>query len=76
MNERKRKRLKDAIRFLNSALSIVESVKDDEQDDLDNIPENLQGSARYEAMETAIDKLSDAESSIDEAINSIEEAGG
>ena len=36
------------------------SIAADEQDYLDNIPENLQGSERYEAGENAVENLEDA----------------
>ena len=41
----------------------MEDIKSDEQDYLDNIPENLQGSERYSIAEEAIDNL---DSAIDE----------
>lgn len=53
--------------MLIKALQIVNAVKDEEQDALDNFPENLQNSERYTAMENAIDDL-------EEAIDCIEQA--
>ena len=38
------------------------------------MPENLQGSERYEAAESACDNLDNAYDSLDEAISAIEEA--
>lgn len=35
----------------------IEDIATDEQDYLDNIPENLQGSERYEAGEEAVENL-------------------
>lgn len=35
----------------------IEDIAADEQDYLDNIPENLQGSERYEAGEEAVENL-------------------
>lgn len=61
---------------LSMAKGIVEEVRDEEQDSLDNIPENLQGSERYSAMEDAISDLEQAISAIEEADGSIDSAKG
>ena len=53
--------------MLTSVAIIVDSVCDKEQDCLDNYPENLQGTERYERMEDAVDNLNDALENIDEA---------
>lgn len=50
----------------------IESVRDEEQDYLDNIPENLQGSERYETAEQAVDNLDSAASSIEELIDALD----
>lgn len=42
----------------------------------DNIPENLQSSERYERAEAAVDALYSAVSSLEEALDYIEEAQG
>lgn len=55
MNNNRRKRLKQASELLNQALSIVTEAKEEEEDSLDNLPENLQGGERYAAMEKAVD---------------------
>ncbi len=60
MNTKRRGRLKDALNLLSSASDILTSVCDKEQDCLDNYPENLQGTDRYERMESAVDNLNDA----------------
>lgn len=76
MNEKRRGRLRDALKMLSNAASLVETVCDDEQDALDNYPENLQGTERFEHMETAVDSLSDALEKIDDAKGHIESAIG
>ena len=53
---------------------MVSSVLDEEEDAFDNIPENLQGSERYEKTEDAIDCLNDASENIDAAIEKLNEA--
>lgn len=60
MNKRKRIKLKESEVLLNKAIEIIEAVKEDEQDSLDNMPENLQDSARASQMEDCIDQLDEA----------------
>lgn len=74
MNKHKRAKLKEADSLLAMARNLISSVKDREQDDLDNCPENLQGSERYTTMENAIDELEDAMESIDRASESVNNA--
>ena len=54
--------------------SALEDILGDEEEYRDNIPENLQGSERYEKAEEACDNLDDAVSTLEDVINSIEEA--
>ena len=74
MNEAKRKTLRDAIQLLGRVIAIVESVCDKEQDAVDNYPENLQDTDRYEAMENAVENLNDAAEKLEEARGYIEAA--
>ena len=74
MNNKRRELLKSAIVLLDRASSIVSNALDQEQDCLDNMPENLQMSERYENMEVAVDCLEEAVSHLDDAKNRIEEA--
>lgn len=74
MNDKRRSSLKSAIDLLIRASEIVSSVKDDEEDALNNMPENLQESDRYEKMEDAVAALEEAEESIENAIDSINSA--
>lgn len=74
MNKEKRNDLNTARELLERAKGIVGTVRDREQDCLDNIPENLEGSERYSTMESAIDSLDDAIDKIEEAQGSIDEA--
>ncbi|MBQ8001438.1 MAG: hypothetical protein IJ298_09645 [Ruminococcus sp.] len=66
--------LKLAVQLLERASGYVSQALDAEQDCLDNMPENLQSSERYEKMEAAIDSLEAAIESIDSAKESIEDA--
>ena len=74
MNEKRRGRLRDALKMLSNAASIVETVCDSEQDCMDNYPENLQGTEKFERMEDAVDSLSDALEKIDDAKGHIQSA--
>lgn len=74
MNKQRRIRLKEANSYLDRAMQIVSSVKDEEQDSLDNLPENLQGSERCTIMEDAIDALEEAIENIEQASESINNA--
>ncbi len=67
MNDKRRGHLKDALKMLSGAAAIVNSVCDSEQDCLDNYPENLQNTERFENMEASVDNLNDALEKIDEA---------
>ena len=57
MNAVRRKSLSNAVDLIDQALYILESVKDDEQEAFDNMPEGFQDSERGERMEEIIDTL-------------------
>lgn len=52
----------------------IEAVQDDEQEALDNMPESMEGSERYSAMESAIESLQSAMDSLDEAATALNES--
>ena len=62
--------------MLTSVASVVEAVCDNEQDAMDNIPENLQATERFERMEDAVDSLNDALEKIEDAKGHIQSALG
>ena len=74
MNEARRDRLRAAVKKLSDVHSIVETVCDKEEDCLDNYPENLQNSDRFERTETAVDSLNDALERLEEATECIQTA--
>lgn len=74
MNNSRRKKLKEAMSYLDMAFDLVDGARDGEQECLDNMPENLEYSERYEKMENAVDKLEDAISSIEDARDALGEA--
>lgn len=74
LNKQRRVRLSEAHSLLGKAASIVEAVKDEEQDSFDNLPEGLQCSERGEAMEEAVDELQMTIDSIEDALGHIDNA--
>lgn len=76
MNKARRKAIREAISQLEELKYKVEAIHDEEQESLDNIPESLQGTERYEESEAAVSSLDEAMSNIEEAINYLEEAEG
>lgn len=74
MNKEKREILHSAISLIDSAINKVRSVEFSEQDSMDNMPENLQYSDRYESMENAVAALENAEQSLEDARDNILDA--
>lgn len=66
MNAKRRETLKRAINYLSTAKDLIEEARDEEQECLDNMPENLFGSERYSKMEEAVDNLNSALDYFDE----------
>ena len=50
MNKTRRKQIDDVIAGLQELQETVETIMNDEEEYRDNIPENLQGSERYETL--------------------------
>ena len=74
MNKERRKTLQELYDIIVEAKDNLDAVRDEEEEYKDNIPENLQGSERYERAEAAVDALESAVSSLEEALDYIEEA--
>ena len=74
MNKLRRKALQDIMCQLEELKGSVEELLEEEEDYRDNMPENLQGSERYEKADEACDNLADVVSSLEEAIYSIDAA--
>ena len=74
MNDKRRKNIRQAIEYLNKASLIIDQAHDEESDALDNIPENLQDTDRYSAIEDAVDCLGDAGEAINDAIEKLEQS--
>ena len=71
MNNTRRTRLRQAADHLETAKQIVSDVCEEEQDAMDNMPENLQGSDRYSDMEDAVSLMEEAVDGIDAALTAI-----
>jgi flagellar biosynthesis chaperone FliJ len=74
MNNPRRKALEKIAVKIEELQNELKEIMDEEEEYRDNMPENLQGSERYEiadeacnAMQTAIDSLGEAMASIEEA---------
>lgn len=74
MNKPRRKQLEAIIDRIDAIVADLEWVRDDEEEYRDNIPENLQGSERYERADTAVYSLEDALDTLSMVIDSINEA--
>lgn len=74
MNKARRKALDEVISKIEEAKELLENLQAEEEEYRDNMPENLQGSERYEAADAAVDNTSSAVDALDEAISSIESA--
>lgn len=76
MNAKQRKELQGYVDSLEEIKSNIETMMEEEQEKLDNMPEGLQESERGEAMQEAIDNLESASVSLEEAIDYINEIIG
>lgn len=74
MNKIRRKELDVVLAKLHEAKDELESIINDEEEYRDNMPENLQGSERYELANNACSEMQNALDSLDEAVSSIESA--
>ena len=73
MNKSQRKQLNEWKDQLEEIKSCLETMQEDETEKLDNMPESLQESERGEAMQEAIENLESASSSLEEAIDYLNE---
>ena len=74
MNEKRRNRLKEAIQYLELAESIIQDAWDEENDRIENVPENLQSSERFDTMLQIAEYLSDAIDNLEEAKQNVQSA--
>ncbi len=72
MNKNQRKQLEDLMCKITEIEESVEFIRDEEQEKIDNMPENLQGGERYSQMENAISCLDDALQNLQDAYENIQ----
>ena len=74
MNANRRKQIQVITDEIVNLMSQVETLRDEEQDAFDAMPEGIQNSERGEKSQNAIDQLDNAASSITETIDGLNEA--
>lgn len=74
MNKIRRKALQEIYDKLSDLQEELETIKDEEDESRENMPENLQGSERYEQSETASGNIDEAMEYLSSACDSIESA--
>ena len=72
MNDKRRAKANEATKLLESALSIIEYLVDEEESALEGIPENMY--QRVERCEEINSALEDAKASVEEAFEKLESA--
>lgn len=58
---------------LEDANSEIETLKDEEQDYYDNMPESLQGGEKGEKAQSAIDALEEVNNSLDDIVGNLDD---
>lgn len=71
MNNKRRKKLKEALALIESASNLIGSVREEEEDSLDSMPDPFLDSDQCTKMEEAIEYLDDAELFLDDASSMI-----
>jgi len=74
LNEKKRSKLRTAIKYADMIIEIADQVAEQENDAMDNMPENLQYSERYERMENAVnclESVSDAMGQVNDLLEGV-----
>ena len=81
MNKTRRKEISQIYDKLNSIIfdldilkDRLENVKEEEQESLDNLPENLQFSSKAQEMEENVDNLDNSIDYLSQAIESLQES--
>ena len=74
MNKERRKSLREIQSKLDRLGQDLETLKEEEEEYRDNMPENLQESERYQRADEVCDLLQEALESMDNAYQQIEEA--
>lgn len=73
MNDDRRARIQDLVNRLESIKEDLDTIRDEEQEYYDNMPESIQGGMRGEKAEEAIENLEEAYSGIEQALDYLQE---
>lgn len=73
MNKERRKNIQGIADQLEELKGNLELLQEEEEEYRDNIPENLQGSERYERADEACDALSESVDGLEDIISSLSE---
>ena len=72
MNGTRRKQIAEQAEAVRNSLEIIETINEDEQAYLDNIPENMQGGEKHAQSDLALQSLADVINSLTEAVEQLE----
>lgn len=73
MNKQRRKTIEEAYKLMTDALVLLNNTRDEEQEALDNLPDNLQDSKRADDYTDNIDQLDYSICNLEDAMNDLEE---
>ena len=73
MNRQRRKKLTEAFDKVTEAMDILESVKSEEEESYENLPDNFRDGDRGEEMQNYIDMIEEAYGFLDDANSVIEQ---
>lgn len=76
MNKARRKQLEKVVEVLTAQMEELETIKDEEQEAFDNLPEGIQCTERGETMEENVDELDSIITDLENVIDSINEVIG
>jgi len=74
MNKARRKQLDEILESIEFARDELETIKNDEEEYRDNMPENLQGSEKYELADTSCSSMQEAIDQLETATSNIKSA--
>lgn len=69
MNNNRRKKISEVIKMIDTTKNYLETILEEEEECFDNIPENLQYSARGEDSQDAIDNMNEALEKLSDSID-------
>ena len=73
MNKARRKRLGEAFDLIGTAQDILRSVREEEQEAYENLPDSFRDGERWDEMQNYMDMIEEAEGYLDDANSVIEQ---